>query len=143
MPPTIHGVQGLLVLTPLDEEGHFNSHLASQVLNNPVARDRLIENIYIMLNEKDFYGVDFDFEFVDRADRDLYVDLVRRTAERVRPEGFIVTVALVPKTSADQPGLLYEGHDYPGMGEAADLVLLMTYEWGYAYGPPMVYKKHH
>lgn len=132
-----HGVQGLMVMTPLDAEGHFSNHLASQVLNNPVARDRLIENIYTMLNEKDFYGVDFDFEFVNRADRDLYVDLVRRTAERVHPDGFIVTVALAPKTSADQPGLLYEGHDYPGMGAVADLVLLMTYEWGYTYGPPM------
>lgn len=132
-----HGVQGLMVMTPLDEEGQFSNHLASQVLNNPVARDRLIENIYTMLKEKDFYGVDFDFEYVNPADKDLYVDLVRRTAERVHPDGFIVTVALAPKTSADQPGLLYEGHDYPGMGAVADLVLLMTYEWGYTYGPPM------
>ena len=34
-------------------------------------------------------------------------------------------------------GLLYEGHDYSKLGEAADRVLAMTYEWGYTYGPPM------
>jgi spore germination protein len=45
--------------------------------------------------------------------------------------------ALAPKTSDDQPGALYEGHDYALLGEAADAVLLMTYEWGYTYGPPM------
>ena len=45
--------------------------------------------------------------------------------------------ALAPKTRADQPGLLYEGHDYAAVGAAADAVLLMTYEWGYTYGPPM------
>jgi spore germination protein len=33
--------------------------------------------------------------------------------------------------------LLYEGKDYRAIGEAADSVLLMTYEWGYTYGPPM------
>ena len=51
--------------------------------------------------------------------------------------GRTVSVALAPKTSDDQPGLLYEGKDYAGLGAAADSVLLMTYEWGHAYGPPM------
>jgi spore germination protein len=46
-------------------------------------------------------------------------------------------VALAPKTRADQPGLLYEAHDYAALGAAADGCLLMTYEWGYAYGEPM------
>lgn len=48
-----------------------------------------------------------------------------------------VTVALAPKTSDDQQGLLYEGIDYAALGEAANGVFLMTYEWGYTYGPPM------
>lgn len=52
-------------------------------------------------------------------------------------KGYTVSVALAPKTSADQPGLLYEGKDYKLLGEAANSVLLMTYEWGYTYGPPM------
>jgi len=41
---------------------------------------------------------------------------------------------LAPKTSVTQPGVLYEGHDYKALGEAANAVLLMTYEWGYTYG---------
>ena len=32
---------------------------------------------------------------------------------------------------------MYEGKDYRALGEIADHVLLMTYEWGYTYGPPM------
>ena len=48
-----------------------------------------------------------------------------------------MSVALAPKTSAEQPGLLYEGKDYGGLGEAANQVLLMTYEWGYSYSEPM------
>ena len=45
--------------------------------------------------------------------------------ERLNPAPVIV--ALAPKTYADQPGLLYEGHDYALLGAAADAVLLMTY----------------
>ena len=55
----------------------------------------------------------------------------------MRGIGKQTSVALAPKQSADQKGLLYEGKDYKGLGEAADYVLLMTYEWGYTYGPPM------
>ena len=51
--------------------------------------------------------------------------------------GYSVSAVLAPKTSANQPGLLYEGKDYRLLGEAANWVLLMTYEWGYTYGPPM------
>jgi len=58
-------------------------------------------------------------------------------AERMHEYGYHVSVALAPKTSADQPGLLYEGIDYEALGEIADSVVLMTYEWGYTYGPPM------
>ncbi len=51
--------------------------------------------------------------------------------------GYPVSVALAPKVSDTQSGLLYEGKDYALLGEAADYVLLMTYEWGYTYGPAM------
>ncbi|MDD3168321.1 MAG: glycosyl hydrolase family 18 protein [Eubacteriales bacterium] len=132
-----HGVQPLMVLTPLDAEGNFSNVLASLMLNNPAARERLTTNIIAEMERKEYYGVDFDLEFVNRADRDLYTALISETAARANPAGFIVTAALAPKTSADQPGLLYGGHDYGGIGSVANLVMLMTYEWGYTYGPPM------
>ncbi len=132
-----HGVQPLMVLTPLDAEGNFSNELASLMLNNPAARERLITNILAEMERKDYYGVDFDLEYVNREDRDLYTGLISEAAARANPAGFIVTAALAPKTSADQPGLLYGGHDYAGIGSVANLVMLMTYEWGYTYGPPM------
>lgn len=132
-----NGVQTLMVVTPLNAEGQFSNELASQVLNNPVARDRLIDNIFATVEQKGYHGVDFDFEFVNRADRDQYTALVAQTAARLNPAGYIVTVPVAPKTSSEQPGLLYGGHDYGGLGAAANLVMLMTYEWGYTYGPPM------
>jgi spore germination protein len=132
-----NGVQVLMVLTPMNAQGQFSTGLASQVLNNPTARQRQVSNIFEELERKDYYGVDFDFEYVNRSDRDLYTTLISETAARVTPAGYIVTAALAPKTSAEQPGLLYGGHDYAGIGSVANLVMLETYEWGYTYGPPM------
>ena len=83
------------------------------------------------------YGVDFDFEYIAPQEKDIYIDLIRRAAQRLNAEGYLVSVALAAKTSADQAGLLYEGHDYAAVGQSANLVLLMTYEWGYAGSEPM------
>lgn len=57
--------------------------------------------------------------------------------------GYPVSVALAPKTRKDQQGLLYEGMDYGLLGQAANQVMLMTYEWGYTYGPPMAVAPFH
>lgn len=131
------GVQSLMVLTPLDSQGAFNNNLAKALLEDPAAQERLIENILNNIRTKGMFGVDFDFEYVLPENRDQYTQLVRTARERLNAAGYLVTVALAPKTSSDQPGLLYEGHDYAGMGQAANFALLMTYEWGYTYGPPM------
>ena len=130
------GVGTLMVLTPLDENGVFNDQIAISVFNDPAARNRLIENILQNIYGKGLEGIDFDFEYLPGEYADDYVSLVKRTRELLTPQGYVTTVALAPKTRADQPGVLYEGHDYRGRGEAADYCLIMTYEWGYTYGEP-------
>ena len=127
----------MMVLTPMDENGAFNDEVASAVFENPEAEANLIDNIEENIISKGMGGVDFDFEYIRGRYAGNYVELVARTRDRLSPQGYLTTVALAPKTSADQPGLLYQGHDYGGMGEAADYCLLMTYEWGYTYGEPM------
>ncbi|QAT42169.1 glycosyl hydrolase family 18 protein [Aminipila luticellarii] len=131
------GVGSMMVLTPMNEQGQFSEQLVSDVVENPEAVERLLQEILYELRRKNLFGVDFDFEYVPAQNRDQYTELVSRATEMFSPEGFLVTVALAPKTSAGQQGLLYQGHDYAGMGKAANFVLLMTYEWGYTYGPPM------
>lgn len=82
-------------------------------------------------------ALDIDFEYLPVENRDNYIEFVSNLTRQLNDKGFLSLVALAPKTSVNQPGLLYESHDYRGLGEAANLVLLMTYEWGYTYGPPM------
>ena len=137
IPATEAGVRPMMVLTPLDADGNFNDNIAIRVFENPDARQNLIDNIEANIKNKNMGGVDFDFEYLAADYADDYVELVGRTRGRLRPQGYLTTVALAPKVSTDQPGLLYQGHDYAGMGQAADYCLLMTYEWGYTYGPPL------
>lgn len=132
-----YGVRPLLVLTTLGEDGQFSSTRAQQLLRDATARSALIENLAQTLAAQGFAGVDIDFEYIPAEDAAAYADFVRAVRARLEPMGYTVMVALAPKTSAGQPGLLYEAHDYAALGAAADDVLLMTYEWGYALSEPM------
>lgn len=127
----------ILTLTPLGEDGQFNNYLIHSVVQSPEASAELISELMHIVIEKSYAGVDIDFEYILAEDRDAFTAFVRQTAEAMRSIGRQTSVALAPKQSPDQKGLLYEGKDYKGLAEAADFVLLMTYEWGYTYGPPM------
>ena len=131
------GVTPTMHLSTLTDEGNFDSSLASLVLNDMEVQDTVVSNILSTMLLRGYQALDVDFEFIPAQDALPYAQFITRLRELLRPRGWPVIVALAPKTSADQPGLLYEGHNYRLLGEAADLVLLMTYEWGYTYGPPL------
>ena len=131
------GTQPVLTLTPFGPDGNFNNRLIHSVVNNEAYKNNLIQNLLNTMDEKGYEGVDIDFEYILASDRDAFTAFVWEVAETMRANGYHTSVALAPKTSSEQTGLLYEGKDYRTLGEAADHVLLMTYEWGYTYGPPM------
>ena len=132
-----YGVAPLMLISTLTDEGNFSNALAHAIFQNPAAQDTLIGNTLATLAQKGYYGLDVDFEYILPEDRDAYTAFIQKVTQRLNAAGYQVIVALAPKTSTGQPGLLYEGHDYAGLGAAANAVLLMTYEWGYTYGPPM------
>lgn len=130
-------VRPILTLTPLDAAGNFNNTLITALVRSQSAQETLLSQLQIVMEQKGYSGIDIDFEYIRSEDRDLFTQFVRTLTERFHSLGYTVSVALAPKTSADQPGLLYAGKDYPALGALADSVLLMTYEWGYRYGPNM------
>ncbi|MGI6777513.1 MAG: LysM peptidoglycan-binding domain-containing protein [Acetivibrionales bacterium] len=114
----------------------FSPELANSVLGSPQVQETLITNILDTMGRKGYRGLNIDFEYVFPQDRENYNQFLRRVVNRLRPQGFLVSTALAPKETAGQIGLLYEAHDYPVHGQLTDFVVLMTYEWGYAAGPP-------
>lgn len=130
-------VAPLMVITNIEEGGSFSSDLARTILTNDEVQETLLSNVLQEMQAKNYYGLDIDFEYIYPSDRENYNNFLRKTVQRMHDAGFTVTTALAPKTSGDQQGILYEGHDYRLHGELVNHVILMTYEWGYTYGPPM------
>lgn len=130
-------VAPIMVVTNISTEGGFDSDLANTILNNEDIQNTLINNIISILTAKNYYGVDIDFEYLYPQDKDNYIAFLRKLKARLVPLGKTLSVAVAPKYRDNQSGILYEAHDYKQIGEIADRVIIMTYEWGYVYGEPM------
>ena len=130
-----NGAALVMVVTNLENEA-FSGDLASVILNNEGLQDTLFNNISTTARNIGFRDIHFDFENLKAADRDAYTNFLRRAKARFSNEGRQVSIALAPKTSAEQKGAWYEAHDYKAQGAVVDWVLIMTYEWGYSGGPP-------
>ncbi|HEY8891608.1 MAG TPA: glycosyl hydrolase family 18 protein [Clostridium sp.] len=130
-------VAPMMVITNLKEGGGFDSDLVHTILTDENVQNTLINNIVNNLKNKNYYGLDIDFEYIHPEDRVNYNNFLRKVVNRLKPLGYPVTTALAPKPSGDIKGLLYEAHDYPVHGALATHVILMTYEWGYTAGPPL------
>ena len=131
-----YGTVPMLVLTSLGSDGRFSSEAVSEMLSSPDVRNALIENITETAELKGYGAVNSDLEYIPSKNRADYVRFITDLSARLHDVGIILTVSLPPKTSDNQQGLLYEGIDYAALGEAADRLLLMTYEWGYTYSSP-------
>lgn len=130
-------VAPVMVVTNIGESGGFSSDIASIILNNPETQNTFINNIISILIDKNYYGVDIDFEYLYPQDREAYNSFLKNLKSKLVPLGKTLSVAVAPKYRDNQQGILYEAHDYRAIGEIADRVIIMTYEWGYLYGEPM------
>lgn len=130
------GVGTLMVVTNMGPSS-FDGEIAHSILSDENVHDILIQNILDVAKDRGFYGVNIDFEYINPEDKDLYNNFIKKLSEILHLNNLLLSTSLAPKVYKEQPGILYEAHDYEFHGKYADYVILMTYEWGYSYGPPM------
>lgn len=130
------GLIPLAVITNIDG-GTFDRDLAHAILSDPAARRRAVAETREVVETYRFRGVNVDFENMPPEDRPLFNRFMEELAEVLRPAGHLVGLAVAPKAS-DRPTEPWVGtFDYATLGQIADFVVIMTYEWGWVGGPPM------
>lgn len=131
----------LMMVITNQENDQFSDELGRILLNDIPIQDRFLDNIVTTASNYGFRDIHFDFEFLRPADREAYNAFLRKAKARFAQQGWLMSTALAPKTSAGQQGLWYEAHDYRAHGEIADFVVIMTYEWGYSGDQPRRYPR--
>jgi spore germination protein len=131
-----HNVTLMMVVTNLEQD-QFSPDLGAIILTNEQVQNHLLDEIMRTAKQLNFRDIHFDIEHLRPEDREAYNRFLRKAAARIHTEGYLMSTALAPKTSAAQTGEWYTAHDYKAHGQIADFVVIMTYEWGYSGGPAM------
>lgn len=130
-------VAPLMVVTNIVASAGFSSSLAHTILTDFQVQHTFLENVVRILAQKDYYGLNIDFEYVLPDDRLAYGWFLKTVTERLGPLGYITCVTVAPKIGPGQLGIQYEAYEYSAIGFFVDRVIIPTYEWGYAFGPPL------
>jgi spore germination protein YaaH len=84
---------------------------------------------------EDYAGFDLDLEGVDAADRDALSAFVQRAADALHAQGKLLALA-IPAKDRDVTTGWAGPYDYPALGNAADLVTIMAYEYRGPFSGP-------
>lgn len=115
-------------------KGDFSAELAGRVLENPTYRRNLVLSIVNLTTQRGFSGVSIDLEFIPPARR---LDFISFLTELKNGLGELILHVNVHAKIADIPtNRIIGAYDYAAIGNVADLVAVMTIDYGYPGGPP-------
>lgn len=130
------GIPAMLTLANLDGEGNYSAALAHSLLGSESARRLLLENLLQALAGSGCAGLYLSFCCLHPFDRDNYNAFLRMAAPALHDRGLYLFTALAPKEDDSERSMQSSAHDYAVHGACADRVILLAYDWGYAYSAP-------
>ncbi|MDF2543606.1 MAG: hypothetical protein K0S47_3324 [Herbinix sp.] len=131
------GVAPILLLSAFMLEPTTNDFEESyRILYNDELVNRHIQNILAILTEKDYYGVNIAFQYITADNLPVYENYVRRLTERLNFAGYAVFITLIPIAKFEVNEITFERINYSGIGNIANGITLMGYNWGFNSGPP-------
>ena len=126
-------VTPLLMIRNL-KNGEFSPELIGNILGNPTYRNNLIQSLVRLAQQRDFGGVSIDFEFIPPNRREEFTLFLRDLKAEL---GNLLLHVSIHAKSEDLPtNRIVGAYDYRAIGNAADLVAVMTIDYGYPTGPP-------
>lgn len=114
--------------------GKFSPELVGNVLANPTFRRNLAVSIANLTKQRGFAGVSIDFEFIPPPRRQDFVLFLNDLKTELG--NLILHVNVHAKTEDIPTNPIIGAYDYKAIGSAADIVAVMTIDYGYPGGPP-------
>ncbi|MGG3469755.1 glycosyl hydrolase family 18 protein [Neobacillus pocheonensis] len=123
----------LLMLRNFTAKG-FSSELAGRVLGNSTYRQNLVASIVNLTTTRGFGGVSLDLEFIPPVNRNDFNLFLKELKTQLG--GLILQVNVHAKAEDLPTNRIVGAYDYAAIGNAVDLMAIMTIDYGYPGGPP-------
>ncbi|KGP90928.1 glycoside hydrolase [Pontibacillus chungwhensis BH030062] len=127
------GILPFATVTNLSSKG-FDPDLAHELIRTEEKRKTFINHLYLLLDRHDYKGVVIDFEGLHPEDRSLFSLFIKELSDRLHPNNMEVHIAVPPLKGSKSPSYS-AAFDYKTLGEHADSLFLMTYNWHWLGGP--------
>jgi spore germination protein YaaH len=132
-------------LVPLVMNPGFDQPSLHRVLTDAVASATALRALAALCRDNRFDGIQFDFENISVADRDLFTSFSREVADSLRRIPCTLSAAVVPRSS-EYPGptsyhkWIYDNwrgaYDYKALAQFMDFLSVMTYSQHTRRTPP-------
>jgi len=132
-----YGVAPIMLLSTLSDVGTGNVEVAYRILNNEELVNQYIENILTILKTKGYYGVNITFQFLTSQNTEINNSFTAKITNRLNKEGYQVWVTLIPNTFYQDNEVAFEKIDYSMIGKNVNYIMILSYSWGYSFGPPV------
>lgn len=126
-----HGIKMIPLIT-----NAFSSERISTVLNDPIIRRNHVNNIVRLLNQFNYDGIDINYENLFVSDQGIFVRFLQELKMALAVIGKELTVTVHAKADPFGDWSGAEAHDYIGIGQAADAVRIMGYDFHWFGGEP-------
>ena len=148
VPPRVLEIarQAKLTLMPVLINLGFDRGAASALLRSVHAQQRAVTYMAYVAKRDNFVGWQLDLEYIDPADKSYYTQFVQRAAARLRRDGRLLSIAVVPRFSDlypdTDPSHEFHGgewgapYDFRALGRTVDFMTLMTYDHHSSNTPP-------
>ncbi len=123
---------GILVLPSINNVS--DSNVVIPILNDPYVRARHIQNIVDEVLARNYDGIDIDYEALPESVRSSFSAFIIELSDALHAEGKLLSVAVYAK-DCDYCGL-GSFQDYVVIGQHADRVRIMTYDYHWRGGGP-------
>lgn len=123
-----------LLLVQNTTKAGFSKELAGKVLGNPASRRNLVASLVNLARQRGYGGISIDLEFIPPPQRENFNTFLREL--KVAMRNLILHVNVHAKTEDIPTNPIIGAYDYRTIGEIADIVAVMTIDYGYPGGPP-------
>lgn len=129
---------GILVIPTVANiiDGVWDGPAVSRIIHDPTLSAANIHALVQLAAGKGYDGIDLDYEDLALSDRTAFTAFVARLAAALHAQGKLLTVNVYAKTS--EPGTWSgpQAQDWRAIGEAADQVRIMAYEYHWSGSGP-------
>ncbi|MBE3582565.1 MAG: glycoside hydrolase family 18 [Limnochordaceae bacterium] len=112
----------------------FNKGEGTAMLTDPAARARAARGIADIVDQNGYAGVNIDLQPLTPDLRDEFTAFVRDVANRLHPQGKMVSVSLFPKVGV--PAQVTAAYDQRTLARYCDFLMLMAYDRHSTGSPP-------